>query len=172
MAKLLVQLPNGSPISYEITDDRTTIGRLPDNDLQIEDGSVSSHHAEIILEGDALLLCDLGSTNGTSVNGSPITEWMLNEGDAVLFGNILATFSTELGEEKNYTEVDEQVIVASTVSAKPIDFASTSPFPKVDLHKDPVRSAAYLVSGVSLVLIVVSLLSTFALMNVPDFPVP
>ncbi|MBM3890591.1 MAG: FHA domain-containing protein [Verrucomicrobia bacterium] len=67
-----------------------TVGRAPDNTICIEDGSVSSHHAELVREGEAgdYLLRDLHSTNGTRVNGQSITEQKLSGGDTVRFGRV------------------------------------------------------------------------------------
>ncbi len=65
-----------------------TIGRADTNTIQISDGSMSLHHAEII-DG---LLRDLGSTNGTTVNGAPITQSRLRSGDRISFGGLAAIY--------------------------------------------------------------------------------
>ena len=51
MPKLLVTLPDGSEVTHELTEDLVTVGRVSDNTIQIEDASVSSHHAELTLRG-------------------------------------------------------------------------------------------------------------------------
>ena len=63
------------------------VGRAPDNDLVLTDGSVSSHHAEILVSEHHLTLKDLGSTNGTTVNGRPAQEVVLSLGDQIVFGS-------------------------------------------------------------------------------------
>lgn len=72
---------------------RFTLGRRPGNTLQIQDGSVSGQHAELIVEGQEVLLRDLGSTNGTKVGGRKVTEVALAHGDTIHFGSIAAVFS-------------------------------------------------------------------------------
>jgi pSer/pThr/pTyr-binding forkhead associated (FHA) protein len=63
-----------------------TIGRLPDNAMIIDNPAVSGHHARVLLEGQQVILEDLRSTNGTFVNGRPITRHVLQHGDEVLVG--------------------------------------------------------------------------------------
>ncbi len=69
-----------------------TIGRKPGNSVQLLDGSVSGRHAEFVLESGAVVLRDLGSTNGTKVGGERVSESKLEHGDAVLLGNVRLTF--------------------------------------------------------------------------------
>ena len=68
--------------------DRITIGRAPDNALCFNDSQrrVSSHHAEIILRGDHYLLRDLGSTNGTMLNGRRVIASEIHHDDLIEFG--------------------------------------------------------------------------------------
>src|SRR5215469_8747548 len=63
------------------------IGRAPDNDLVITHAPVSWHHAELRNEAGACRIVDLGSSNGTFVNGEPVTDAVLSEGDIVSFGS-------------------------------------------------------------------------------------
>ena len=65
---------------------RVTFGRLPDCTITFDDPNVSREHAEIRPDGGGFVLTDLGSTNGTRVNGSPITTHRLTDGDRVTFG--------------------------------------------------------------------------------------
>lgn len=69
-----------------------TVGRLPGGSLVLTDENVSRNHAVIELGPTGWLVRDLGSTNGTQVNGSPIQESPLQNGDAVVFGATEATF--------------------------------------------------------------------------------
>lgn len=69
-----------------------TIGRLPGLSLVLTDENVSRNHAVIELTPTGWLVRDLGSTNGTSVNGNKIQESPLNDGDAIVFGATDATF--------------------------------------------------------------------------------
>jgi hypothetical protein len=69
-----------------------TLGRRPGNSVQILDASVSGRHAELVVDGEGVLLRDLGSTNGTRVAGERISERRLTGGDEVLLGNVRMTF--------------------------------------------------------------------------------
>jgi FOG: FHA domain len=69
MPKLIV-----SGVTHELVDEAITIGRGPDNTIVVNDPSISTHHAQLLLEGDTYRLKDLDSTNGTRVNGKPVTE--------------------------------------------------------------------------------------------------
>lgn len=72
------------------------LGRLPDNDLCFENDSVSGHHAEIYhLPDGSFQICDLGSTNGTWVNGRRIQNQILNNGDIVELGEVRLHFRNE-----------------------------------------------------------------------------
>lgn len=88
MAKLVV-LKNGSPgESYELKTDRTSIGRSDSNAFQIPDGSVSGSHCEVLLQNDEILVKDLGSTNGTFIDGKRVKEGKLNHGQILKLGEI------------------------------------------------------------------------------------
>ncbi len=62
------------------------IGRSPDNDLILRDPATSGHHARVERRGQQFWIVDLGSTNGTLVNGEPIQEKELNHGDRITIG--------------------------------------------------------------------------------------
>lgn len=64
------------------------LGRADGNDLVIADASVSSRHCEIVLDGNAILVRDLGSTNGTFIQGTPVTESSLQSGQLLRLGNV------------------------------------------------------------------------------------
>jgi hypothetical protein len=69
-----------------------TIGRRPDNQLQISESSISGRHAELVVDDRGVTLRDLGSTNGTKVGGERISERRLAHGDDVHFGTQRAVF--------------------------------------------------------------------------------
>jgi len=69
-----------------------TIGRLPDNAVIVDNPAVSGHHARVIRDGDQLIVEDLRSTNGTFVNGQPVTRHVLQHGDTVLVGKHQLTY--------------------------------------------------------------------------------
>lgn len=76
-----------------LADAVTKVGRLPDCAVQLVDASVSRYHAEIRAKGDGFVLVDLGSTNGTRVNGVRVYERPLQDGDELTFGAVAVRFS-------------------------------------------------------------------------------
>ena len=85
-AKLLVKLQGQGSTLVELERDSFTIGRRPDNDLSIEDHTVSSRHAKIIRVQSVYFLEDLKSTNGTAVNGQAIERAQLHDADVITIG--------------------------------------------------------------------------------------
>ena len=77
---------------FTIGDGPFTVGRLPDCSLILSDENVSRHHAVIQRAPGGWTLTDHGSTNGTTVNGTPINEAQLQSGDHIVFGATPATF--------------------------------------------------------------------------------
>jgi len=73
-----------------------TIGRQPDNTLQIDNPAVSGHHANVYLEGDHYVLEDIESFNGTYVNSQRISKMILKDGDEALIGKHTIEFRDEL----------------------------------------------------------------------------
>lgn len=69
-----------------------TFGRRPESTIQLADPNVSRNHAEVRPHGNGWVLVDLGSTNGTRVNGVRVSSHELTEGDEVAFGNTIVTF--------------------------------------------------------------------------------
>lgn len=88
MSKLVILNQGMTGRTFELTVERTTVGRVEDNTFQIADGSVSSHHAEIILHGSDIIVRDLNSTNGTFINNEKIAETVLKPGQTLRFGQV------------------------------------------------------------------------------------
>jgi len=88
MAKLVVLSAGFNGRTHELNVDKTTIGRVEDNTFQITDPSVSSHHCEIVLRGSDVVIHDLGSTNGSFINGEKISESVLKPGQTLKLGQI------------------------------------------------------------------------------------
>ena len=102
MPNLQITRTDGSKVDHELTEETVTIGRAPDNILHIDEVSISSHHAKIAPSAEGYMLTDLGSTNGTMVNGAtlePETEYMLKSGDRICFGKVDAVFDPGSAED-------------------------------------------------------------------------
>ena len=83
-------LPNGTRI--ELTGEPIVIGRMPECDVVLSDSNVSRRHAELRRNGDNTFITDLGSTNGTKVNGVSVHEQMLTSGDQITVGSTTIIF--------------------------------------------------------------------------------
>jgi hypothetical protein len=87
MARLILSLDGQVMAEYNMNKERYTIGRLPDNDIRIDNPAVSGHHSLIINILNDSFLEDLNSTNGTYVNGKLIKKHALQHGDVVTAGH-------------------------------------------------------------------------------------
>lgn len=80
-------LQDGSSRTYYVNEGSNIIGRGNDVDFRLPDTGVSRKHAEIIWNGQDAILVDLQSTNGTTVNDTPIENWLLADGDVITVGH-------------------------------------------------------------------------------------
>ncbi|MDG3012887.1 DUF3662 and FHA domain-containing protein [Rhodococcus sp. D2-41] len=83
----VLQLEDGSGRTYQLREGSNVIGRGQEAQFRLPDTGVSRRHADIRWDGQVALLTDLGSTNGTTVNGAPVQDWQLAEGDVVSVGH-------------------------------------------------------------------------------------
>ncbi len=149
MPKLQVFLSDGNEVTHDLSDGEVTVGRVEDNTLQIEENSVSSHHALLSVDGENVVLKDIGSTNGTRLNGAdlaPDTERKLKPGDKVRFGQIETILLSEApsaagSEARPLPEEEDAVAVPAASSTRPRDFANASPFQKKKKKKEPAAMA-------------------------------
>ena len=169
MPKLQLFLAEESPSTHDLAEDKVTIGRLPDNSLQISDESVSSHHAELLFENGQYHLHDLGSTNGTFINGEPFTDSILRDGDQIRFGKVDCIFSADTLKTGSQPPPETKEIPAETgvFSSRPVDFVNTSPFPKDLRTRDPLAMAAVGLSVLGVLGFALSLYGIFILMQAP-----
>jgi pSer/pThr/pTyr-binding forkhead associated (FHA) protein len=95
MAKLYLKFDESVLKELPLTQGATTIGRLPDNTLQIDNLAVSGHHAKIYWNEGHYVVEDLGSLNGTYVNNKRVGQATLIHGDQVLIGKHIVEFKNE-----------------------------------------------------------------------------
>jgi|SRR5687768_9391859 len=88
MARLVLLSEGFTGRTFELKSEKTTAGRVSDNTFEIPEGSVSSHHAEFLLKGNELHVKDLGSTNGTFINGEKVMEGVVKPGQILRLGMI------------------------------------------------------------------------------------
>ena len=97
MPKLVALSEGFTGRSYDLTMDRTTVGRVEDNAFTIPEASVSSHHCEVLLKGNEVVVRDLDSTNGTFINDERVTEGVLKPGQILRLGQLELRLETGAG---------------------------------------------------------------------------
>jgi len=90
-----LHLDDGSNRTYNLKQGGNVVGRGQEADFRLPDTGVSRRHLEITWDGHSAMLADLGSTNGTTVNGTPVQTWQLAEGDVVRIGHSSLVFRTQ-----------------------------------------------------------------------------
>jgi pSer/pThr/pTyr-binding forkhead associated (FHA) protein len=139
MPKLILTTEAQGKVAYEFAERWITIGRAPDNMIVIDDPSVSSRHAQLELSGETYRLKDLDSTNGTKVNGVPITETVLRFEDRIRFGAIEARFEPDVRGSRPLPELESIETKPGESSAAPSGFGNASPFGQRSTSRDPAR---------------------------------
>jgi hypothetical protein len=94
-ARLLVRVPGAEAHEFMLRTANVRVGRGEDNDLVLPDGRVSRHHGQFTARQGALVYADLGSTNGSLVNGERVAEVALGPGDVVQLGDSTLTLLAE-----------------------------------------------------------------------------
>jgi hypothetical protein len=88
-------LDDGSDRHYQLAEGTTVVGRGQEAQFRLPDTGVSRRHLEVTWDGRTAVLADLGSTNGTTVNGTPVQTWQLVDGDVVRVGQSRLVFRTQ-----------------------------------------------------------------------------
>ena len=161
MPKLIV-----SGVTYELVEQLITVGRAPDNAIHIDDHSVSGRHAELRAAQKTYLLRDLGSTNGTRINGAATTEaTTLHPGDRIRFGAVDARFEGDVPMSATQplpaaAKVDAKV---ATTSIRPADFANASPFRTRSKQRDPGRTALFIAAAIALLALLAGIVAVLTM---------
>jgi pSer/pThr/pTyr-binding forkhead associated (FHA) protein len=116
MAKLVLLSAGMTGRTHDLKVDKTTIGRVEDNTFQIAEPSVSSHHCEVLLRGSDVVVKDLGSTNGSFINGEKITESVLKPGQILRLGQIEMRLETDTMQAPSKKPVDQTMVMQRGVS--------------------------------------------------------
>ena len=88
-----LSIDDGSGRTYQLQRGSNVIGRGQDAAFRLADTSVSRRHVDVYFDGHTAVLHDLGSTNGTTVNGSSVQTWQLADGDVIHIGHSTVVFS-------------------------------------------------------------------------------
>ncbi len=115
MARLILSLDGQTLAEYNMTKERYTVGRLPDNDIRIDNAAVSGHHSLIINILNDSFLEDLNSTNGTYVNGKLIKKHALQHDDVITVGHHqLRYVDDRAADEPSDDEFEKTMVLESS----------------------------------------------------------
>src|SRR6476619_8657154 len=103
MGKLVVSLDNVVIKEFQITKERTTLGRRPYNDIVIDNLAVSGEHAVLTAAQSDVVIEDLNSTNGTYINGKAVKKQLLTHNDTVEIGKYKIKYLVEEGGDYEKT---------------------------------------------------------------------
>lgn len=147
MAVLKVQGKKATvPEEFELNLDRITMGRAPDNVLVLDDKAASRHHAEIRRSGGGWILADLGSSNGTWVDGGKIGTLELSNGVVFLIGNTRLSFVEESWDGRtmqvNMEEIAEDEVKESAPAVEAPAYGTPGPPPVGPAYGSPAPPAS------------------------------
>ena len=118
MARLILSLDGQVMAEYNMNKERYTIGRLPDNDIRIDNPAVSGHHSLIINILNDSFLEDLNSTNGTYVNGKLIKKHAMQHGDIITVGHHQLRFVDSQDGETEQDEFEKTMVITSSTQGE------------------------------------------------------
>ncbi|NNJ92876.1 MAG: FHA domain-containing protein [Gammaproteobacteria bacterium] len=130
--------------NIRLTAGTMVIGRKPECNIQLDEKMISGQHAEITIKPDEILLKDLGSTNGTLVNGQKVTGKTLKAGDQVSIGNYKLIFVREHGETE---DPDATMVISSSDKTIPMS-------KPVEASNKKLSSGLFIVIGLVILILV------------------
>ena len=142
MARLVLSLDGQVMAEYNMNKERYTIGRLPDNDIRIDNAAVSGHHSLIINILNDSFLEDLNSTNGTYVNGKLIKKHALQHGDVITVGHHQLRF---VEDDEQQDEFEKTMVIQP--SARPVEKLRTAVGQSHVIDGEPAPAAAAAVAS-------------------------
>lgn len=119
MAKLILSVDGQVLKEYTLSKERTLIGRKPHNDIQIDNLAVSGEHAAIITILNDSFIEDLGSTNGTMVNGKPVKKHFLQNNDVVEIGKHKLKYFNDAPAQATAADFEKTMILRNPAKAGP-----------------------------------------------------
>ena len=126
MAKLVISMDGVVTKEVQLTKERTTIGRKPHNDVQVDNLAVSGEHAVIYTIRNDSFIEDLDSTNGTLVNGAPIKKHLLKNNDLVELGKHKLKYVSEAAGIATPQDFEKTMVIRNPIVPKPanVDLAA------------------------------------------------
>jgi hypothetical protein len=111
MAKLILSFDGAMIKTVELNKERTTIGRRPENDIQVDNLAVSGQHAVVTTILNDSVIEDQHSTNGTMVNGKLIQKHLLQPGDTIEIGKHMIKYVVEAAVAKPYQDFAKTMVI-------------------------------------------------------------
>lgn len=139
MSKLILSVAGKTPKEYRLDKERIHIGRRPGNDIQLEDATVSGQHAVVITILNDSFLEDMGSTNGTKVNGNPVKKCFLQQGDKIEIGNFSLTYVHEAPPAKDF---ERTVVLKPAAASAMLPSSVSAPSETPPAQPMPVEKSA------------------------------
>ena len=127
MAKLILSMDGLVLKEITLTKERTTIGRKPHNDIQIDNLAVSGEHAVIVTILNDSFLEDLGSTNGTLVNGQPIKKHFLQPNDVIELGKYKLKYINEAPKAAAAADFEKTMVLRPGSMPRPSPAPAAAP---------------------------------------------
>jgi pSer/pThr/pTyr-binding forkhead associated (FHA) protein len=145
MARLILSLDGSVMAEYNMNKERYTVGRLPDNDIRIDNPAVSGHHSLVINILNDSFLEDLNSTNGTYVNGKLIKKHALQHGDVVTVGHHQLRFVDTQSSDTEPDEFEKTMVITpgsavAAIAAKKAASVTPPPPPAPKAAPTPVST--------------------------------
>jgi len=161
MARLVILSEGLTGKALELTVDKTTIGRVDDNTFPIPEGSVSSHHCEVLLRGSDVVIHDLNSTNGTFVNGHQVTgEAVLKPGQILRLGQVEIRLEDGSAQKASKKLPDQTMVIPQGVK-----IGREPPTKAVAFDKGAFAKKSNTANKVFIVMIVLLVLAVVALIG-------
>jgi pSer/pThr/pTyr-binding forkhead associated (FHA) protein len=133
--KLIVLSSQFRGKQFKLTEDLYTVGRTEERDICIKDGSLSSHHCDLIRSGDTYIIRDNNSTNGTRVNNTPVTEQELMNSDIIQFGGIEVLYDAD-NKDGSHSTATQKTVTGITITDIDPDTVSLGSSPIQELASD------------------------------------
>jgi pSer/pThr/pTyr-binding forkhead associated (FHA) protein len=140
MARLILSLDGQTLAEYNMNKERYTVGRLPDNDIRIDNAAVSGHHSLIINILNDSFLEDLNSTNGTYVNGKLIKKHALQHGDVITTGHHQLRYVDDQSQPSAEDEFEKTMVITPNAKMEKL-VANATRTSDEDAHVAPAVAA-------------------------------
>ena len=138
MAKLIMSLDGAVIREVPLEKERFTIGRKAHNDVQIDNLAVSGEHALIVTILADSFLEDMGSTNGTLVNGNPVKKHILQNNDVIEIGKYKLKYVSEQGGQTSVADFEKTMVLRAPVAGQRPMMAPPQSFGDTQINAHPM----------------------------------